>query len=484
MKSSSTIRATLAVAATALAALGLTALGSGGAQAATTTTATPLPAHVFAPYWEQYSGDDPETESQESGSHYLTAAFLSTPSPGSCTADWDGDSSQPISYSSYGSEFAAIQADGGNVIPSFGGAGADSDGTDIADSCTNVADIAQAYEDAITTYNVPRIDLDIEQASLSDTAGIDRRNEAVADVEQWAAANGRSIQFSYTLPANTYGLDATEEAIVQNAISVGATISIVNLMTFDYYLGTEQNMQTDAESAGSGLESQLASFYPSDSASELWDMIGITEMPGIDDYGPDETFTTAEAAPILSWAESHGINTLSFWAIERDNGGCPGTAGDDSCSGVSQSTWFFANTFEAFTSGGSSSAVGTIVGAASGKCLGDVGGSTTLKTAADIHTCNGTTPQSWTAESNGTLVDGNGLCLSITGSSTSAGAVADIYTCNGSAPEQWTVESGGTIVNNSSGLCLSVTNGATADDSTADIYTCNGSTSENWTVSS
>jgi Ricin-type beta-trefoil lectin domain/Glycosyl hydrolases family 18 len=491
MRSPRTIRATLTVAATALAALGLTALGSGGAQAATATnaaaatTATPLPAHVFAPYWEQYSGDNPETESLDSGSPYLTAAFLQTASAGSCTAYWDGDTSQPISTSTYGSEFAAIQAAGGNVIPSFGGAAADSDGEDIADSCTSVSGIAQVYENVITTYNVPRIDLDIEQNSLTDTAGIQRRNEAVAEVEQWAAANGRSIQFSYTVPATTTGLDSTEEAIVQNAISVGATISVVNLMTFDYYIGTEQNMQTDTESAASGLESELASLYPGDSASELWDMIGITEMPGIDDYGPDETFTTAEAAPVLSWAESHGVNTLSFWAIERDNGGCPGTAGEDDCSGISQSTWFFSNTFKAFTSGGGTSGTGgTIVGAASGKCLGDVGGVTTLKTAADIYTCNGTTPQSWTAESNGTLVNGDGLCLSITGSSTSPGAVADIYTCNGSASEQWTVKSGGTIVNNNSGLCLSVTGGATANDSTADIYTCNGSASENWTVSS
>jgi hypothetical protein len=482
MRSPGTIRATLTLAATALAALGLTALGSGGAQAA--TTATPLPAHVFAPYWEQYSGDNPETESQDSGSPYLTAAFLQTASAGSCTAYWDGDTSQPISSSTYGSQFAAIQAAGGNVIPSFGGAAADSDGEDIADSCTNVADIAQVYENVITTYNIPRIDLDIEQNSLTDTAGIQRRNEAVADVEKWAAANGRSIQFSYTMPAVTTGLDSTEVSILQNAISEGATVNVVNLMTFDYYIGTEQNMETDTESAATGLEGELASLYPSDSAATLWDMIGITEMPGIDDYGADETFTTAEAAPVLSWAESHGVNTLSFWAIERDNGGCPGTGGQDDCSGVSQSTWFFANTFEAFTSGSTvSGGGGTIVGANSGKCLGDVGGVTTLKTAADIYTCNGTTPQSWTV-SNGTLVDGNGLCLSVTGSATTAGSVADIYTCNGSAPEQWTVESGGTIVNNNSGLCLSVTGSSTANDATADIYTCNGSVSENWTVSS
>jgi hypothetical protein len=479
-RSPQALRAALVAAATGLAAVGFATAGSGTAFAATDT---PLPAHVFAPYWEQYSGDNALTESQDSGSPYLTAAFLQTASAGSCTVYWDGDTSQPVSDSAYESEFASIQADGGNVIPSFGGAAADSDGTDIADSCTSVSAIAQAYENVITTYNVPRLDLDIEQNSLTDTAGIDRRNEAVAQVESWAAANGRTIQFSYTMPTNPTGLTSSEISILQNAISVGATVNVVNIMTFDYYIGTEQEMATDTESAGEALESELASLYPSDSPAQLWDMVGITEMPGIDDYGSDETFTEADAGTVLAWAESEGVNTLSFWAIERDNGGCPGTGGADDCSGISQPTWYFANTFEPFSSSAGSTS-GTIVGENSGSCLGDTGGSTTLKTTADIYTCNGSSAQNWSVESNGTLVDGNGLCLSVTGSSTAPKATADIYTCNGSAPEQWTVESGGTIVNDNSGLCLSVSGGATANDSTADIYTCNGSASEYWTVNS
>ena len=41
-------------------------------------------------------------------------------------------------------------------------------------------------------------------------------------------------------------------------------------------------------------------------------MIGVTEMPGIDDYGPDETFSEAAAATILTWARQHqGISPRS-----------------------------------------------------------------------------------------------------------------------------------------------------------------------------
>jgi hypothetical protein len=78
-------------------------------------------------------------------------------------------------------------------------------------------------------------------------------------------------------------------------------------------------------------------------------MVGVTEMPGIDDYGTDETFTQADATTVLNWARSRGIGTLSFWALQRDNGGCPGTKGAGTCSGISQPTWYFASTFEPFT---------------------------------------------------------------------------------------------------------------------------------------
>jgi hypothetical protein len=76
--------------------------------------------------------------SHQSGAKYLSLAFLQTAQAGSCTAYWDGDTSQPISSASFGSDIATIQAAGGNVIPSFGGYSADTTGTDIADSCSFV----------------------------------------------------------------------------------------------------------------------------------------------------------------------------------------------------------------------------------------------------------------------------------------------------------------------------------------------------------
>jgi hypothetical protein len=338
----------LAVATAAVVALGCTAAGA--ASAGTGHRPRPLPHQVFAPYFEMYdTAAGPAALAQQSGSKFLSLAFLQTAQAGSCTAYWDGDPSTPISPASFGADIAAIQASGGNVIPSFGGYTADTTGTDIADSCTSVDGIAQVFESLITTYHVPRIDLDVEADSLTNTAGINRRNEAIAQTEAWAAAHHQRIQFSYTLPTFPTGLTAAGLAVLQNAVADGARIAAVNLLTFDYYLGDEQDMVADTESAAAGLVTQLQGLYPHASVHQLWHLVGVTEMPGIDDFGPDETFSTADAVTILRWAQRQHIGFLSFWALQRDNGGCPGTKGAGTCSGVTQPDWYFSHVFAHFT---------------------------------------------------------------------------------------------------------------------------------------
>jgi hypothetical protein len=349
MRRHTPVLAALAAATATLVAIGFAVPGA--AASPWHTTGRGLPHQVFAPYVETYDTTDggPAALSQESGSRYVSLAFLQTATAGSCTAYWNGDTSTPIASSSFGSDIAAIQAAGGNVIPSFGGYAADTTGTEIADSCPSVAGIARVFEQVITTYHVPRIDLDIEGTSLTDTAGINRRNEAVAQTEAWAARRGLRIQFSYTLPTPTTGLDAEDDAVLENAIADHARISVVNLLTFDYYIGTEQDMVADTESAAAGTYTELRSLYPSQSPARIWHMIGVTEMPGIDDFGPDETFSQADATTVLNWARSTGIGFLSFWALERDNGGCPGTKGAGNCSGLDQPAWYFSHVFEHFT---------------------------------------------------------------------------------------------------------------------------------------
>jgi hypothetical protein len=322
---------------------------------AASASSTPLPAHVYAPYYETYLGTaTPSISStaQASGARYFTLAFIESTGKSSCTPTWNGDKSQPISASAYGSDIAALQAAGGDVIPSFGGYSADQGGTEIADSCKDVSKIAAAYESVISTYGVTRLDMDVEARSLNNTAGIDRRNKAIALTEQWAAGQRIPLQVQYTLPVEPQGLETNSEAVLQNAVANGAAVSSVNIMVFDYYqrkAGTV-DMGQAAVSAAQNTHTELESIFTSDTSDQLWAMEGMTLLPGIDDF-PKKTEVTslADAQTMLSFAQQQGMNFLSIWAIQRDNGGCPGTTDSNTCSGITQNDWDFSHELEPFT---------------------------------------------------------------------------------------------------------------------------------------
>ncbi|MGA8016113.1 MAG: glycosyl hydrolase family 18 protein [Candidatus Dormiibacterota bacterium] len=325
--------------------------GGGGGQ---------IPSQVFAPYFETFLPGNPALISHESGARDLIFAFLQTAAPGSCTVDWNGDPSTPVAWSQYGSEIQEIRDHGGDVWPSFGGYSADTTGTDLADSCASVPAIAAEYERVITTYDFTRLDFDIEANSLSNgngnANGITDRNQAIAVVQQWAAAHHRTLQIVYTLPVAQSGPLAPEDNVLSNAIANGVRIDIVNALTFDYYGGEPNEMATDTMTAAEGTLSELQLLYPHAPTWKLWRMVGVTDMIGIDDYGPDETLTFSDAGTVESWAAEHHLGLLSFWALQRDNGSCPFTGtqatwsgASNSCSSVVQSTWQYSHIFEPFT---------------------------------------------------------------------------------------------------------------------------------------
>ncbi len=474
-----TIQAALTACATLAASAGLVAAGTSSAQAA-----TPLPSRVFAPYFEAWTGQSPAALAAQSGAKHLTMAFLQAATKGSCTPYWNGDSSMPVASSTFGADIATIRANGGDVIPSFGGYTADNTGTELADSCTDVNQIAAAFENVITTYDISRIDLDVEDNSLTNTAGIDRRNKAIKLVQDWAATKGRTIQFSYTLPTTTGGLADSGLAVLRNAVGNNARIDVVNMMTFDYYDGATHDMAADTQTSAQGLYNQLAKLYPSKTPAQLWGSIGITEMLGIDDYGAAETFTLANATTVYNWAVSKGINTLSFWALQRDNGGCPGKGGADACSGINQNTWDFSHVFAPFTSGstvGNDFAVGaspnsgtvtagsstsatigtavtagsaqnvnlTVSGAPAGVTATVTPGSVTAGSSAtlNITTTASVAPGSYPITVTGTAASGSHtgvFTLTVTGTGPTTGLVNGDLETGSLAP--WTCQSGGAVV--------------------------------------
>ncbi|WP_051367272.1 chitinase [Hamadaea tsunoensis] len=312
--------------------------------------ATALPTHVYAPYFETWEPDSLTGVAQASGARYFTMAFLQTLSKTSCTLAWNGENARTVASGAYAADIASLRALGGDVVPSFGGWSADQGGTEIGDSCKDVNAIAAAYEDLVTRLDVTRLDMDIEGRSLTNTAGIDRRNKAIKLLQDWASASGRTVQVVYTLPTSASGLESTGLAVLQNAVANGVRVDIVNPMVFDYYDRVTTDMGAAALTAAQGLYAQLHTLLPSRTPAQLWATVGLTLLPGIDDY-PKKTEVTyvADAQRVLDFARANGIAELSIWAVQRDNGGCPGVTDSNTCSGIVQNPWDFTHLLTPFT---------------------------------------------------------------------------------------------------------------------------------------
>ncbi len=307
---------------------------------------------VYAPYFETWTRNNIANVARASGARYLTLAFLQTLKRGSCTLAWNGSRKRFVRpRGKYIRQIAALRRMGGDVVPSFGGYSADQGGTEIADSCHSVPTIARAYESVVRTYRVTRLDMDVEANSLNNKAGIARRSEAMALLERWATRTHRHVQIVLTLGVEPGGLPGNCLAIVKSAIAHGVKIAAVNIMAFDYYNSNrDSDMGTEALESLNSTHRQLAHLFPRLTARQIWRLIGITLLPGIDDF-PRKTEVTylSEVQDILYYARQHPISLITIWAIQRDNGGCPGTIDSNSCSGIIQPRWAFSHLIESFT---------------------------------------------------------------------------------------------------------------------------------------
>ena len=141
--------------------------------------------------------------------------------------------------------------------------------------------------------------------------------------------------------------------MLQSAVTNGATVTSVNIMVFDYYIAEEGmvNMGQAAINAATNTHTQLASIFPSLSSAQLWNMEAMTLLPGHrrPTRRRPRSPTLPDATTMLNFAQANNMNLLSIWAIQRDNGGCPGTVDSNTCSGITQNTWDFSHLLEPFT---------------------------------------------------------------------------------------------------------------------------------------
>jgi chitodextrinase len=326
-----------------------TAAATGGGSGGSGSGAT---APEFAPYVDMtlYPQFSLGQAAQTAGIKHFTLAFIV--SGGGCSAAWGGVT--PLTDSFITTSLANLKAAGGDAVVSFGGEA----GQELASTCSTPSSLAAQYQSVIDQYGIRDLDFDIEGAAIADAASIDRRFKALAQVQAAGLAAGKPVHVSLTLPVMPTGLTQDGVNVVRSAIMNGVEVGQVNVMAMDYFdpsLSYAGHMGDLAIQAAQSTHDQLATLYSGKSDSQLWAMVGVTPMIGINDDN-QEIFTTADAAKLTAFANSKGLGRLAFWSANRD-APCPAPTQwtSNTCSGVPDPQWAFSKAFEAFPSSGTGS---------------------------------------------------------------------------------------------------------------------------------
>jgi hypothetical protein len=296
-------------------------------------------ATMFSPYIDMAmtQDDDLVAISHASGIQNFTLAFMLASDHG---IGWQGAGAITddtlVNGTTILSQVQAIQAAGGNITISFGGAA----GQEAALTAPSAAVLQAEYQSVIDRYHINSIDFDIEGAAEQNQHSITLRDQAIVGLQ---AANP-DLKVSFTLPVLPTGLDASGLAVLQSAKHDGVRIDTVNIMTMDYGQSVDNNgqMGQDAINATIATEKQLADLG-------MTAKIGITPLIGVNDIA-SEVFTLADAQALVDYAKTDPhVAQLSMWSVARDNGNSAGAhfSSPDS-SGIAQQPFEFSGILHHF----------------------------------------------------------------------------------------------------------------------------------------
>ena len=171
-------------------------------------------------------------------------------------------------------------------------------------------------------------------------------------LQDWAARTHHHVRITFTLGVEPWGLPGNCLAVLKSAVAHGVRFT-VNIMAFDYYIKASKTgieMGTAAIQALYGTHRQLGAALPGPEPAAA---VG----PGGHHAAARHRRLPEEDRGDLPQRHQEGRSVrrrptdmplVSIWAIQRDNGGCPGTIDSNSCSGIHQSRWAFSHLLESY----------------------------------------------------------------------------------------------------------------------------------------
>ena len=301
----------------------------------------PWPKHSFAPYLDACLNSVPdfvEVMKNTGTDHYILAFLTSAGADSGGRFGWG--STIPVADGPSGvySKIKALRQAGGDVMVSIGGLS----NNPIAAHCLDPKELKNHYKDIIENLDLAALDFDIEGNALSDTKQTERRSKALKMLQDELAEEGREVLISFTLSLAPEGLTSDGMNIISSAMAHGVKIGRVSLMAMDYVRGGCKSVRelqhkdpricerldpvntinancaiNGAKGAHRQIKALSAKYHMNLTDGQLWNMIGIIPMIGVNDQEL-EVFFLDDAEKLLAYAEEKGIGQLSMWSLTRD----------------------------------------------------------------------------------------------------------------------------------------------------------------------
>ncbi|MDX1902225.1 MAG: chitinase [Gammaproteobacteria bacterium] len=283
----------------------------------------------FSPYadltinthWDsQYQDMEPmdlAAMSQSSGVKNYHLAFITD--AGNCNPAWGAQSSYSVNAGWGSHVLDKMRANSIGYIVSFGGAS----GNDVSMACSE-SQLITLFEQVIKTYQPQGLDFDIENG----TANVVNLLNALKQIQN----THPNLKMSFTLPVLPEGLTASGQEIVKQVKTSGIHYS-VNIMAMDYGPAYVNDMGQYAIQASTQLFTFLKGLYPTKSDSDLWKMVEVTPMIGVNDVNVEQ-FTLTSVDTLKNFARQNNLGALSMWSVSRDNP-CTDQWASPICSGHS-----------------------------------------------------------------------------------------------------------------------------------------------------
>lgn len=223
------------------------------------------------------------------------------------------DGNDGYQYEGIKKSIQGVRDNGGEIIVSVGGQLGNAPWVVSND----VDKLKEMYLDVIDTYNLKRIDLDIEETNQGFSQNV-ANAKAIKKVQ-----DRTGVEVVLTIPIMPYGYTSTQKNLLRAYIGNGVNIKLINNMTMCY--GSEVNPGEDfGEASVRALQNanvQIRDIYREYgvdySEQEVYKMLGATVDIGYEnEYNP--IFTTAMTQMVAEFAKNKEMGMFSYWSLNRD----------------------------------------------------------------------------------------------------------------------------------------------------------------------